>query len=199
MCFFYYYSIILNYSNLYHWIFQLKRVKKEDILVTKLISKVTKWQKPPQSFFTVTLWTGGRFIVQELLPQLVYRIRIFALGTRGGRKCAVRLYYAILLADKSIWNRFATYKLATLQRWAIAVIFYVQIMKNDFFCISCTSLDWGSIISTGLSQKWLIFVVKMAWNERGTAHLPTFLVCKHLNFLGVQVGALFSNFGCASG
>ena len=30
------------------------------------------------------------------------------------------------------------------------------------------------------------------------AYLHTFVVHKHLNFLSVQVGALFSNFGCAS-
>ena len=35
--------------------------------------------------------------------------------------------------------------------------------------------------------------------ELGTARLRTFLVRKYLKFLGAQVGALFSHFGCASG
>ena len=43
-----------------------------------------------------------------------------------------------------------------------------------------------------------VSVVYKVSAELGVAHWHTFVVRKYLNFLGAQVGALFSNFGCES-
>ena len=72
-----------------------------------------------------------------------------------------------------------------------------MLLIMSFFITDVT--DCTELIITNVTDCNELFITYVSDCNVIHHSLHTFLVCKYLNFLGSQVGALLSNFGCTSG